>query len=96
LRAEAGGAANSYTLQAAIAACHARANTAAETDWERIVLLYDALLQVSPSPIVGVNRAVSRRNARKGRPLGSMPWMLSADLRWPTIICCRASGVICL
>jgi predicted RNA polymerase sigma factor len=46
-------------LQAAIVACHARANTAAETDWERIVLLYDALLQISPSPIVALNRAVA-------------------------------------
>lgn len=54
-----GGGARSYALQAAIAACHARANTAAETDWERIVLLYDALLQISPSPIVALNRAVA-------------------------------------
>jgi RNA polymerase sigma factor (sigma-70 family) len=54
-----GGGAHSYALQAAIAACHARANTAAETDWERIVLLYDALLQVSPTPIVALNRAVA-------------------------------------
>jgi predicted RNA polymerase sigma factor len=54
-----GGGAHSYALQAAIAACHARANTAADTDWERIVLLYDALLQISPSPIVGLNRAVA-------------------------------------
>ena len=54
-----GGGAHSYALQAAIAACHARANTAADTDWERIVLLYDALLQISPSPIVALNRAVA-------------------------------------
>jgi RNA polymerase sigma factor (sigma-70 family) len=54
-----GGGAQIYALQAAIAACHARANTIAETDWERIVLLYDALLQVSPSPIVALNRAVA-------------------------------------
>jgi RNA polymerase sigma-70 factor, ECF subfamily len=54
-----GGGARNYTLQAAIVACHARANTAADTDWERIVLLYDALLQISPSPIVGLNRAVA-------------------------------------
>ncbi|MGA2851653.1 MAG: RNA polymerase sigma factor [Terracidiphilus sp.] len=54
-----GGGAHSYALQAAIAACHARANTAADTDWERIVLLYDALLQVRPSPIVALNRAVA-------------------------------------
>jgi predicted RNA polymerase sigma factor len=54
-----GGGAGNYALQAAIAACHTRARTAAETDWERIVLLYDALLQISPSPIVALNRAVA-------------------------------------
>jgi RNA polymerase sigma-70 factor, ECF subfamily len=54
-----GGGAGYYALQAAIVACHARARTAADTDWERIVLLYDALLQISPSPIVGLNRAVA-------------------------------------
>jgi len=54
-----GGGAGDYALQAAIAACHARARTAEATDWERIVLLYDALLQVSPSPIVALNRAVA-------------------------------------
>ena len=54
-----GGGARSYALQAAIAACHARAGAAAETDWERIVLLYDALLQIGPSPIVALNRAVA-------------------------------------
>jgi RNA polymerase sigma-70 factor (ECF subfamily) len=54
-----GGGAGNYTLQAAIVACHARARTAADTDWERIVLLYDTLLQISPSPIVGLNRAVA-------------------------------------
>jgi RNA polymerase sigma-70 factor, ECF subfamily len=54
-----GGGAGSYALQAAIAACHMRARTAGETDWERIVLIYDALLQISPSPIVALNRAVA-------------------------------------
>ena len=54
-----GGGAGNYALQAAIAACHARSNTAAETDWERIVLPYDALLRISPSPIVALNRAVA-------------------------------------
>jgi RNA polymerase sigma-70 factor, ECF subfamily len=48
-----------YVLQASIAACHARARTAAETDWPRIVSLYDALGQVTPSPIVELNRAVA-------------------------------------
>ena len=54
-----GGALGPYTLQAAIAACHARARTAAETDWEQIAALYDALAQVTPSPIVELNRAVA-------------------------------------
>jgi predicted RNA polymerase sigma factor len=48
-----------YTLQAAIAACHARARTATETDWTRIAALYVALGQVMPSPIVELNRAVA-------------------------------------
>jgi RNA polymerase sigma factor (sigma-70 family) len=54
-----GGGAKPYALQAAIAACHMRARTAQETDWERIVLLYDALLGINPSPIVALNRAVA-------------------------------------
>ena len=54
-----GGALGPYTLQAAIAACHARANAPAETDWKRIVALYDALAQLMPSPIVELNRAVA-------------------------------------
>ena len=59
-RAEAlGGALGPYALQAAIAACHARARTAAETDWERIAALYDALAQLVPSPVVELNRAVA-------------------------------------
>jgi len=48
-----------YGLQAAIAACHATAPSVAETDWERIVLLYEALSRVAPSPIVELNRAVA-------------------------------------
>jgi RNA polymerase sigma factor (sigma-70 family) len=48
-----------YTLQGAIAACHARALTPEETDWSRIVALYDALNEVQPSPIVTLNRAVA-------------------------------------
>lgn len=54
-----GGGAKPYALQAAIAACHMRARTAEETDWDRIVLLYDALLQIKPSPILALNRAVA-------------------------------------
>jgi len=48
-----------YGLQAAIAECHATAPTVAETDWERIVLLYDALARIAPSPVVELNRAVA-------------------------------------
>jgi RNA polymerase sigma factor (sigma-70 family) len=48
-----------YTLQAAIAACHARARTGAETDWKRIVALYDALVELTRSPVVELNRAVA-------------------------------------
>jgi RNA polymerase sigma factor (sigma-70 family) len=59
-RAEAlGGALGPYALQAAIAACHARAHTAEETDWERIAALYDALAELAPSPVVELNRAVA-------------------------------------
>ncbi len=48
-----------YTLQAAIAACHARAPTAEETDWPRIVALYTELAELAPSPVVELNRAVA-------------------------------------
>ena len=48
-----------YALQAGIAACHARAARAADTDWARIVALYDALAQIAPSPVVELNRAVA-------------------------------------
>ena len=60
VRAEAlGGTLGPYALQAAVAACHARARTAGETDWVRIVALYDALAQLTPSPVVDLNRAVA-------------------------------------
>jgi RNA polymerase sigma-70 factor, ECF subfamily len=59
-RAEAlGGARGPYALQAAIAACHARARTADETDWPRIAALYEALARLTPSPVVELNRAVA-------------------------------------
>lgn len=54
-----GGALGPYALQAAIAACHGRARTAGETDWGRIAALYDALAELTPSPIVELNRAVA-------------------------------------
>jgi RNA polymerase sigma factor (sigma-70 family) len=55
----AGGPRGPYALQAAIAACHARALSPAETDWPRIVRLYDELAQLTPSPVVALNRAVA-------------------------------------
>ena len=59
-RAEAlGGAQGPYALQAAIAACHARARTAEETDWTRIAALYGELARIAPSPVVELNRAVA-------------------------------------
>jgi len=54
-----GGGLGPYGLQAAIAACHARARAAADTDWHRIAALYDALAQLTPSPVVELNRAVA-------------------------------------
>lgn len=54
-----GGALGPYALQAAIAACHARAARGEDTDWPRIVALYDALAQLAPSPVVELNRAVA-------------------------------------
>jgi RNA polymerase sigma factor (sigma-70 family) len=54
-----GGMRGPYALQAALAACHAQARSAEETDWARIVAIYDALAQLAPSPIVELNRAVA-------------------------------------
>ncbi|WP_250519462.1 MULTISPECIES: RNA polymerase sigma factor [unclassified Caballeronia] len=54
-----GGARGVYALQAALAACHARAPSAADTDWPMIVALYDALMQTAPTPVVELNRAVA-------------------------------------
>src|SRR5439155_2908544 len=56
---ELGGSLGPYALQAAIAACHARAPTPEQTDWTRITALYDALAQLTPSPIVELNRGVA-------------------------------------
>ncbi|HWY84926.1 MAG TPA: RNA polymerase subunit sigma-24, partial [Roseiarcus sp.] len=58
-RAEALGGDGPYALQAALAACHARARSPAETDWPRIAALYDRLRAVAPSPVVDLNRAVA-------------------------------------
>ena len=62
-RAEALGGKGPYALQAALAACHARARSAADTDWPRIAALYDRLRVVSPSPVIDLNRAVAHSMA---------------------------------
>jgi RNA polymerase sigma factor (sigma-70 family) len=64
-----------YTLQAAIAACHARATQPQDTDWRAIVALYDTLLQLAPSPVVQLNRAVavSMAPAPQGGPAVALP-----------------------
>ena len=58
-----GGTVGPYALQAAIAACHARATAAEDTDWERITALYDGLARISPSPVVELNRGVATAQA---------------------------------
>ena len=85
-----------YGVQAAIAECHAVAPSVEATDWDRIVVLYEALGRLAPSPVVELNRAVAvsmaqgpgggaagRRRARRGRR-GS-----------PARTCCRASAASC-
>jgi predicted RNA polymerase sigma factor len=62
-RAEALGGDGPYALQAALAACHARARTADDTDWPRIAALYDRLRVVMPSPVVDLNRAIAHSMA---------------------------------
>ncbi|MFC7485730.1 RNA polymerase sigma factor [Knoellia sp. CPCC 206453] len=81
------GTAGPYALQAAIAACHARAATAEETDWVRIAALYDGLVQVVPSPVVELNRAVAVGRAFGAdaglaiiAPLRSLPALASYHL----------------
>jgi len=91
-RAEAlGGAGGRYALQAAIAACHARARTAQETDWARIAALYDALGRAMPSPVVDLNRAVAVGHAHD--PSGRWPSWTPCGCR--TMHCCRRYAGIC-
>jgi predicted RNA polymerase sigma factor len=74
-----GGALGPYALQAAIAACHARAMTPEQTDWGRIVALYDALAQLSPSPVVELNRAVAVSMAYGPEPALELVDALAAE-----------------
>jgi predicted RNA polymerase sigma factor len=84
---ELGGGDGPYALQAAIAACHARASRAEGTDWQRIASLYDDLAEVTPSPIVDLNRAVAHSMAfgpEKGlrilEPLRDLPQLKAYHL----------------
>lgn len=87
----AGGSYGPYTLQAAIAACHARARVASETDWGRIAALYDALAAVSPSPIVELNRAVATGMAAGPESALAMLGGLQEDLPdYPLLPAARA------
>jgi RNA polymerase sigma factor (sigma-70 family) len=74
-----GGAQQPYTLQAAIAACHARALQARDTDWVRIAELYALLVQVMPSPVVELNRAVAISKAIGPEPALAIVEMLARD-----------------
>lgn len=74
-----GGAQQPYTLQAAIAACHARALQARDTDWVRIAALYALLAQVMPSPVVELNRAVAISKAIGPEPALAIVEVLARD-----------------
>ncbi|WP_133743219.1 DUF6596 domain-containing protein [Actinorugispora endophytica] len=76
---EAGGPPGPYVLQAAIAACHARARTSEDTDWEQIASLYEALVRLLPTPIVRLNRAVAIGMARGPRAGLALVDALAAD-----------------
>ena len=91
---ELGGAPGPYVLQAAIAACHARARDPAETDWEQIALLYRALGALAPSPVVELNRAVAVAMAF-GPERGLEVVDGLAARPWPGTITCPASAVTC-
>ena len=85
-----GGAPGPYALQAAIAACHARARTFGETDWAQIAALYGALAEVAPSPVVEVNRAVAVSMA-EGPAAGLEVLDRVANRRCGATTSCRAS-----
>ena len=96
-RAEAlGGAGGPYALQAAIAACHARARRAEETDWRRIAGLYDALAVALPSPVVALNRAVAHEHGRRaGGGAGALGRDRGGGARRATRRCRRRGATSC-
>jgi RNA polymerase sigma-70 factor (ECF subfamily) len=96
-----GGTVGQYALQAAIAACHARATAAEDTDWERITALYDGLARISPSPVVELNRGVATAQAFGPEagleivlPLFDVPGMRDYHLLWAVAgdLLCRSGA----
>jgi len=90
-----GGSAGPYALQAAIAACHARATTAEDTDWVRIAALYDGLAQINPSPIVELNRGVAIAQAFGPRQGWTSCCPYSTSPSFASTTCCRRSPATC-
>jgi len=90
-----GNALGPYTLQAAIAACHARAHAAEDTDWERIVALYDGLAQLMPSPVVELNRAVAIGMACGPAAALELVAPSARSLRCASTTSCRPFAAIC-
>src|SRR6266702_736332 len=84
-----------YVLQAAIAACHAQAHTAAETDWQRIATLYQALTTLQPSPVVELNRAVAVAMASGPSTVWRSSTASPQNPRWPATTTCPASAPTC-
>jgi RNA polymerase sigma-70 factor, ECF subfamily len=92
-----GGTAGPYALQAAIAACHARATTAENTEWVRIAALYDGLAQINPSPVIELNRGVAVAQAF-GPQAGLdivLPLFDLAELRQYHLLPAVAGGPLC-
>jgi RNA polymerase sigma-70 factor (ECF subfamily) len=96
-----GGTVGQYAMQAAIAACHARATAAEDTDWERITALYDGLARISPSPVVELNRGVATAQAFGPEagleivlPLFDVPGMRDYHLLWAVAgdLLCRSGA----
>ena len=90
-----GGSLGPYTLQAAIAACHARARSVEETDWVRIVALYDGLFQLSGSPVVELNRAVAVGMAARPGGRTRAGGRAGRGGRLPATTCWRACAATC-
>jgi hypothetical protein len=90
-----GGNAGPYALQAAIAVCHARATAAEESDWVRIAALCDGLAQISPSPIVELNRGVAMAQAFGPRRGWTSCCLCSMSPSFASTTCCRRSPATC-